>query len=318
MLPGSSATRPTPLRILIDTDPGIDDALALLLALESPELDVRAVVTVYGNTTLPHATRNAQAIAGWARSAVPVLAGADRPLARPLDVAAETHGPSGLGEAIVPDAPPVAANPLALLDALAAESEPVTLVTLGPLTNLAHALARNAALVHAKVASHIAMAGSLRARGTATARSEFNVWCDPEAAAAVLEAALPTRWVGLDVTRRLMLTAADVEALRETPRRRWLRDALRQYVRFHRAYEGLDGCVINDPLVIAELLRPGLLRFERARVQVELGDGIDRGRTRESDDGVRSWFAVDLDVSGAHALLTERVFTREHDDDDGG
>lgn len=318
MLPRSPATGTAPLRILIDTDPGIDDALALLLALASPELDVRAVVTVYGNTTLAHATRNAQAIAGWTRRAVPVLAGAERPLARRLDVAAETHGPSGLGEAIVPDAPPVEANPLALLEALSAEDGPVTLVTLGPLTNLAHALVRNAALVHAKVASHIAMAGSLRARGTATARSEFNVWCDPEAAATVLAATLPTRWVGLDVTRRLTMTVADVEALHETPRRRWLRDALRQYVRFHRAYEDFDGCVINDPLVIAELLQPGLLRFEPARVTVELGEGLDRGRTRESEDGVRAWFAVDLDASAAHALLRERVFTTEHDDDDAG
>src|SRR5690606_34082216 len=106
----------------------------------SPELDVRAVVTVYGNTTLAHGTRNASAIATWAGTAVPAIAGADRPLLRPLEVASETHGPSGLGEAVVPDAPPVRPNPLALLQALAAEPEPVTLVTLGPLTNLAHAL----------------------------------------------------------------------------------------------------------------------------------------------------------------------------------
>jgi purine nucleosidase len=305
---------PLPLRVVIDTDPGIDDALALLLALASPELDVRAILTVYGNTTLAHATRNAQAIVAWSRTTVPVIAGAERPLMRDLCVAAETHGPSGLGEAIVPGAPKVSANPDALLDALACEDGAITLVTLGPLTNLAAALARDPALVRAKVASHVAMAGSLHARGTATALAEFNVWCDPEAAQAVLSARLPGRWVGLDVTRRLVMTSADVEALGETPRRRWLRDALRQYVRFHRAYEGLDGCVVNDPLVIAELLRPGLVRFEGARVQVELGEGIDRGRTRQADDGAEVFFAADVDVEAAHALLHERVFAMEADD----
>ena len=304
-------------RVVIDTDPGIDDALALLLALASPELEVGAVVTVYGNTTLAHATRNAVSIARWAGADLPVLAGAERPLVRPLTVAAETHGPSGLGEAVVPDAPPVQPDPGALLRVLARESRPVTLVTLGPLTNLAHALALDAATVHAKVESHIAMAGSLRARGTATALSEFNVWCDPEAADVVLRAGLPSRWVGLDVTRRLMMTAADVEALHETPRRRWLRDALRQYVLFHRAYEQLDGCVVNDPLVIAELLRPGVVRFERARIDVDMSDGLHRGRTCETIDGIAALFGIDADAGSAHQLLDERVFTHERGDEPG-
>lgn len=300
--------------VVIDTDPGIDDALALLLAFASPELDVRAVVTVYGNTTLAHATRNTTAISGWAGANVPVLAGADRPLVRPLEVAAETHGPSGLGEAVVPDAAPVTPNPRALLDVLSAQREPVTLVTLGPVTNVAHALAHDGRMVHSAVASHIAMAGSLRALGTATATSEFNVWCDPEAAAAVLAARLPTRWVGLDVTRKLVMTASDVEALHETPRRRWLRDALRQYVRFHRAHEKLDGCVINDPLVIAELVRPGIVRFEPARVAIELGDGPHRGRTTRDDAGIATFFGVDADADAAHALLAARVFHEKGND----
>lgn len=312
----SAAEPPAPpLPVIIDTDPGIDDALALLLALASPELDVRAVVTVYGNTTLSHATRNAQAIARWTDREVPVRAGADRPLMRPLEVAAETHGPSGLGEAVVPDAEPVQAEPLALAEALAGQTEPVTLVTLGPLTNLAHALAGDAALVRARVTSHIAMAGSLGARGTATPLSEFNVWCDPEAAQLVLDAGLPSRWVGLDVTRRLMMTAEDVEALHETPRRRWLRAALRQYVRFHRAYEGLDGCIVNDPLVIAELLRPGTVRFEPAQVRVDARDGPQRGRTFVDSTGVSAFFGVSCDDGAAHALLRERVFTMEGDSD---
>jgi inosine-uridine nucleoside N-ribohydrolase len=300
-----------PLRVVIDTDPGIDDALALLLAYASPELDVRAVVTVYGNTTLAHAARNAAAIARWADREPQVRPGADRPLVRPLQTAAETHGPSGLGEAVVPGAQPVEPDPLALLRVLAAEPEPVTLVTLGPLTNLAHALARDPATVHARVTAHLAMAGSLGARGTATPLSEFNVWCDPEAAAAVLAARLPSRWAGLDVTRQLFLTAADVEALHETPRRRWLRDALRQYVRFHRSYEAFDGCVINDPLVIAELVRPGTLRFEPLPLSIEQGEGPGRGRTRRDPGGVETFLATAVDAAAAHELLRTRVFTME-------
>ena len=304
-----------PLRMVIDTDPGIDDALALLLAFESPELDVRSVVTVYGNTTLAHATRNAQVVAKWARSDVPVYAGADQPLIRPLAAAVETHGPSGLGEAWVPDAPPVEPNPEALLEALLREPEPVTLVTLGPLTNLAHALSRDAAAVRARVVSHIAMAGSLHAVGTATPESEFNVWCDPEAADLVLRAGMASRWVGLDVTRRLVLTAAEVERLDGSARRRWLRDALRQYVRFHREYEELDGCVINDPLIIAELLQPGIVRFEPVRLSVELTDGVHRGRTREAADGAAILAGVDTDAGAARALLDERVFRPEQNHD---
>lgn len=307
-----------PLPVIIDTDPGIDDALALLLALESPELDVRAIVTVYGNTTLAHATRNAQAIARWSASPVDIVAGADRPIGRELSVAAETHGPSGLGEAVVPGAVPVEPDPVALLRVLAAQAEPVTLVTLGPLTNLARALSSDPAMVRRHVATHVAMAGALRAQGTATAVSEFNVWCDPEAAQAVLAARLPSRWVGLDVTRRLVMTSGDVEALHESPRRRWLRDALRQYVRFHRSYERLDGCVINDPLVIADLLLPGLITYEKVSVTIDSSDGPARGRTVPDVGGVPALFGVDADVQPAHRLLAQRVFSPEDMHDAAG
>lgn len=302
--------RPAPL--IIDTDPGIDDALALLLALASPELDVRAIVTVYGNASLAQNTRNARLVLEWAGREVPLCAGADRPLARALRVARETHGPGGLGYVAEAgaDAPAVTANPDALLAALDEAGEPVTLATLGPLTNLAHALRRDAPLVRRRVAGHVAMAGTLAALGTQTRWSEFNVWCDPEAAAAVLAADLGTRWVGLDVTRRLFIPAREVEALDGTPLRRRLRDALRFYVAFHRRYEAADGCVVNDPLVIAELVRPGTLRFEEIPVRIELEEGEQRGRTLRDRAGAPARFATEVDVAQARALLDERVFTQ--------
>jgi purine nucleosidase len=305
-------TPPAPIPVVIDTDPGIDDALALLLALASPELAVRAVVTVYGNTTLAHATANARLVAAWAgRDDLLVYAGAARPLARTLVTAPETHGPRGLGHAEgtgAGEGAVTAANPAALLEVLRAQPGPVTLVTLGPLTNLAHALAAEPETVRRRVARHVAMAGSLRARGTQSPLAEFNVWCDPEAAAAVLAAELDTFWVGLDVTRCFTLPTADIEALAATPRDRWLRDALRWYAEFHRAYESFDGCVLNDPITIAALLAPDALDWETVRIAVDRSGGATRGQTRLDAAGRPARFATALDAAAARRLLDARVF----------
>ncbi|HEU4697615.1 MAG TPA: nucleoside hydrolase [Gemmatimonadales bacterium] len=300
-----------PLPLVLDTDPGIDDTLALLLALASPELDVRAVVTVYGNTTLAHATANARRIAAWAgRGDLAVVAGADRPLLRTLVTARETHGPRGLGwasaDAVSEGA--VTPDPFALLEVLRTQPAPVTLVTLGPLTNLAHALRREPETVRARVAAHVAMAGSLRARGTQTPLAEFNVWCDPDAAQLVLDAELGTRWVGLDVTRLVTLAARDVEALDRTPRDRWLRDALRFYCEFHRAYESFDGCVVNDPVPIALLLEPDLVDFDDVGLAVDLRDGATRGQTRLDPRGRTARAATAIDANTVRELLFRRVF----------
>jgi len=306
---------PQPIPAVIDTDPGIDDALALLLALASPELDVRAVTTVYGNTTLDNATANARLLCEWAgRADVPVRAGADRPLGRSLYLAADTHAPRGLGHVALPEAAACAARPEALLEALAAAEAPVALITLGPLTNLAHALARDAALVRARVARHVAMAGSLRARGTQTPLAEFNVWCDPDAAQLVLDAGLETRWVGLDVTRQLTLASHDIERLDRTERDRRLREALRFYAEFHLKVERFDGCVINDPVAVAAVTHPELLGWSEVRVSVDRSDGIRRGQTRlvrEDEDGTPAAFAETVDAPAIRALLDARVFGRE-------
>ncbi|HXQ28512.1 MAG TPA: nucleoside hydrolase [Gemmatimonadales bacterium] len=301
-----------PLPLIIDTDPGIDDALALLLAANSPELDVRGVSISYGNTTIENAYRNAVAIARLAGKRLRLAVGARRPLTRAFVGAAETHGESGLGYVDLPPAGVALDFTKPLERLLREQPEPVTLVTLGPLTSLALALKRDAGLVRATVSRHIAMVGTLDAPGNTTRYSEFNAWCDPEALAIVL-GGLPSELVGLDVTRRFVLARADVDVLgaAEGRRARFLYDALRFYVEFHRATEGVDGCVVNDVLPIAVLLDPRVLDFESVAVTVDRSDGESRGRTRRAVEGDRDRaqvrFARSVRVDLAHAILAERV-----------
>ena len=192
---------------------------------------------------------------------------------------------------------------------LAAQAGPVTLVTLGPLTSLALALRREPELVRQKVTRHVAMLGSVAGPGNTTAYSEFNAWCDPEAADAVLRAELPTELVGLNVTRRVLVSGAEIERLGHAPAdgAHWLHDALRFYLEFHRSHEGLDACVVNDVLPIAALLRTEVLAFQPRRLAVELEPGERRGQTRVDPEGARVRVATAVRPQPVRALLMERV-----------
>jgi len=298
------------LPLVIDTDPGIDDALALWLAVRSPEFKLVAVSTSYGNTTLDNATRNVREVLRRAGGLpLPIFAGADRPWSRSLAVAAETHGASGLGHAEVPAAPHMQSDPAALLRALETAGEPATLVTLGPLTNLALALAMHPREVRRYVARHVAMAGNLATRGNATAVSEFNAWCDPESLLRVLEAELPTTLVALDATRTFTLTAEDVTAVEagEPSHASWLGRALRCYLEAHRRSEGLDGCVLHDPLTVACVVEPTIATIQRIPLAVSLGTADTQGQTRIAASGRDVTVAVGADAPRARAMLRERV-----------
>ena len=308
----SDATGPTlqtPLPVVIDTDPGIDDCLALLLALNSPELDVRAISISYGNTVVEHAFRNAVEIIRRAKhgegARVPIGIGARRPLKRQLQVADDTHGPSGLGYADLPPAGVILDYVRPLERLLEAQPEPVTLVTLGPVTSLALVLRANPDLVHEKVARHVAMIGNIEAAGNQTRFSEFNAWCDPEALATVLAAEIPTEMIGLDVTRKVIMKGNEVERLAQLAP--WLYDALRFYVEFHKKQEGLDGAVINDVLAIAYLLQPDVLTFSDLRISVDLDDGQRRGRTKLDPKGSFARVAMDVRPPPVRRMLFERV-----------
>ena len=296
-----------PLPIIIDTDPGIDDCLALLLALNSPELDVRAISISYGNTVVENAYRNAVEILRKAKHTVriPLGIGARRPLKRQLQVADDTHGPSGLGYAEVPPAGVILDYVRPLERLLETQPEPITLVTLGPVTSLALVLRANPALVRDKVSRHVAMIGNVEAAGNQTRFSEFNAWCDPEALATVLAAEIPTEMIGLDVTRKLVIKGTEVERLAQhSP---WLHDALRFYVEFHKKQEGLDGAVINDVLAIGYLLQPEVLTFSDLRLVVDLDDGQSRGRTKLNPKGSFTRVAMEVHPPPVRRLLFERV-----------
>jgi purine nucleosidase len=284
--------------------------LALLLALASPELDVRGISISYGNTIVEHAFRNAVVILRRAGRRTALGVGARRPLKRALAVAADTHGESGLGYAELPPAGVILDFVKSLDRMLAEQPQPVTLVTLGPVTSLALALRRDPELVRSKVARHIAMIGNIGARGNTTRYAEFNAWCDPEALDIVLRAELPTEMVGLDVTRQMVLAPNEVTRLAHAgaAHARWIHDALRFYMEFHKRQEGLDGCIVNDVLPIAVLVKPGALTFEERRLVVDLEDGEHRGHTRVDPAGARVMVATRVDVAQVRPLLSERVF----------
>jgi inosine-uridine nucleoside N-ribohydrolase len=206
--------------VLIDCDPGHDDAMALLLALASPELELLGVTTVHGNSTLENTTANALRVLEFAgHGHVPVAAGADRPPVREPRVAEHVHGATGLDG---PDLPPPAGAPVAehavdfLADRLRAAGRPVTLIPTGPMTNVALLFAR-----HPDAAEHlerIVLMGGAIAEGNVTPAAEFNIWADPEAAARVFAAGVDVTMVGLDVTHRALMTADHAERLRASGR----------------------------------------------------------------------------------------------------
>jgi purine nucleosidase len=299
--------------LVIDTDPGIDDSLALILAARARRADLLAVSVSYGNTTLDRATRNARLILERAGSAAPVFAGWDRPLTRALVTAKETHGAEGLGDLAAPPPPPVPPSAASILDALRAAGRPVTLVTLGPLTNLALALRNDPAFLRSRVTRHVAMGGNLAAAGNSGGLAEFNVWCDPEAAAEVFAAGIGTELVGLDVTRRLVISAAAVEKLgtHADEDARWLGRLLGFYVRFHQRHEALAGAVINDPLAVALALDGTWGCADTLCIAVTRAAVAGRGETVPGGAGdpvVRVY--RDVALGPVHALLLECLFGR--------
>jgi inosine-uridine nucleoside N-ribohydrolase len=304
---------PTP--ILIDCDPGHDDAMALLLALASPELELLGVTTVHGNTSLANTTENALRVLELAgRSDVPVAAGADRPLLRDAAVAADVHGESGLDG---PDLPPATTAPVAahavdfLAERLLAAPAPVTLIPTGPLTNVALLLARWPQA--AERIERIVLMGGAIAEGNVTPAAEFNVWVDPEAAARVFGSGLDVTMIGLDVTHRALLTPAHAEALREAGRiGAFVADLHGFYARFHAAVYAWDGAPVHDALAVAHVIRDDLVRTQRRNVEIDCASELCRGRTvvdlwRRTGRPENAWVGVGLDGDGFLGLLIERL-----------
>jgi inosine-uridine nucleoside N-ribohydrolase len=301
------------VKILLDCDPGHDDAMAILLALASPEVEVVGITTVAGNQTLPKTTANALRVLEFVgRGDIPVAAGADRPLVRPLTVAADVHGETGLDG---PDLPPPVGAPLAvhavdfLAERLSAAAQPLTLVATGPLTNIALLLARYPDVAIARI---VLMGGAIGA-GNVTSAAEFNIWVDPEAAARVFASGLDVTMVGLDVTHRALLTDAHAARLRAAGRVGALVADLHQfYSRVHRTRYGWDGAPVHDAMALAHVLRPDLLTTRELNVEIECGSELCRGRTVVDVDGrsgrtPNAHVATDVDGPAFLELLIERL-----------
>ena len=304
--------------IIIDTDPGQDDAIAILLALASPELEVIAITAVAGNVPLPLTELNARKICELAgRPDMAVHAGAERPLVRDLVTAEYVHGRTGLDGPDLPEPQ----MPLASRDAvgfivdtlMARDPGTVTLCTLGPLTNVALALQR-APQIAARIARIVMMGGGFFEGGNVTPAAEFNIYVDPQAADIVFRSGIPIVMAPLDVTHKALTTRARVDALRakSTP----VCDAAAALIDFFERFDedkyGTDGGPLHDPCVIAYLLEPGLFSGRDCHVAVETQSELTMGMT------VIDWWGVtgkpanahvlrDIDADGFFALIAERI-----------
>ena len=304
-----------PRRIIIDTDPGKDDAVAILLALASPELEVLSLLPVGGNVPLALTERNARRLLALAgRSDIPVHPGCQRPLLRSPVHAAHVHGPSGLGVLRLPD-PVVPAREehgvAHLIGALrAAEAGTVTLCLLGPATNLAVALVQAPELAE-RIAEVVMMAGASGAGGNVTPAAEFNAYADPGAARIVLESGAKVTLVPLDLTHQVRLDTTRIERLRGVGTA-----AARAVVRLFETDgpEAGGGPPMHDPCVITHLIRPGLFRGALVHVGIETAGEQTRGMTVVDRRGTtgqtpNATFLTAGDADGFFDLLEERLAT---------
>jgi inosine-uridine nucleoside N-ribohydrolase len=301
--------------ILLDCDPGHDDAIALLLALASPEVELLGVTTVSGNQTLEKTTANALRILEFVgRGDVTVAAGAPRPLVRERWVAAYVHGESGLDG---PDLPPPQDAPIEqhavefLAGTIESSDVPVTLVPTGPLTNVGLLLASYPETA-AKLARIVLMGGAI-AEGNVTPAAEFNIWADPEAAHRVFTSGIDVTMIGLDVTHKALLTPEHAEHLRATGRVGSLvADLFAFYHRFHVETYGFPGSPVHDAVAVAHVIRDDLVQTLDRGVVVDCGGELSRGRTyvdlwRRAGWPVNAHVGVDIDSDGFLGFLLERL-----------
>lgn len=308
----------TARKIIIDTDPGQDDAVAILLALASPELDVLGITAVAGNVPLSLTEKNARIVCELAgRHDLPVFAGAETPLSRSLVTAEHVHGKTGL------DGPPLADPGMALQDRHAVEflidalrREPagtVTLVPIGPLTNIALALQR-APDIADRVAEIVLMGGAYFEVGNITPAAEFNIYVDPEAAALVFASGIPLTVMPLDVTHKALTTRPRVDAFRAlgTETGRMVAAWTDFFERFDKEKYGSEGAPLHDPCTIAYLLKPELFSGRKINVEIETVSELTRGMTvadwwRVTERPTNAHFVGDIDADGFFTLLTERL-----------
>ena len=309
----------TPRKIIIDTDPGQDDAVAILLALGSPEdIDLLGITAVAGNVPLPLTQKNARIVCELAgRPDVKVFAGCDAPIKRKLVTAEHVHGKTGL-EGPVMDDPTM---PLQdqhgvdfIIDTLRSEpAKTVTLVPIGPLTNIATAFAKAPDIVD-RVQEIVLMGGAYFEVGNITPAAEFNIYVDPEAARAVFASGVPITVMPLDVTHKALTTKARIDAFRALGTR--VGTMVAEWTDFFERFDiekyGSEGAPLHDPCTVAYLIRPDLFSGRHINVEIETTSELTLGMTVADWWGVsgrapNAYFVGDIDADGFFALLTERL-----------
>jgi len=295
--------------IVIDCDPGHDDAIAILLALASPEVEVCGISTVAGNQTLDKTTKNALKVLELAdRTDIPVVAGADAPLQRTLRTAANVHGESGLDG---PDLPEPTTQPI---DADAVEAmaswlkSGAVLVPTGPLTNVARLIER-----HPDLVERIVWMGGAIAEGNTTPAAEFNAYVDPEAARIVFDSGIPTTMIGLDITHMALFDSSHAERLRGTGRAgKAVAELADFFLEFHRQRYHFDGAPIHDAMAVAHVIDPTLVTTLACNIAVETSSEFCDGRTVVDrwlvTDRPKSHEAgIDVDAGRFLELLVDRI-----------
>ncbi len=309
---------PNTRKIIIDTDPGQDDAVAILLALASPELEVLGITCVAGNVPLALTARNARIVCELAgRADIPVFAGCDTPLKRRLVTAEHVHGRTGLDGPDLPE-PVMPLQDTHAVDWLIqtlrghARGE-ITLSPLGPLTNIATALTR-APDIAPRIREIVLMGGGFFEQGNITPSAEFNIYVDPEAAEIVLGAGIALTMIPLDCTHQALVTKPRNSAFRALGSQVGIAVAEMTdfFERFDKEKYGSEGAPLHDPCVIAYLLRPDLFNSRFINVEIETGSDLTLGATVAdwwgvSDRAPNATFARSLNAEGFFALLTERL-----------
>lgn len=311
------ASRARPRPIILDCDPGHDDAAAIILALGNPAIDLLGVTTVGGNQTVEKITRNARSVLRLCnREDVPAHQGASRPLLHDVEVAAQIHGESGLDGVELPD-PTVPVAPghavsFIIDTVMAAAPGEITLVATGPLTNIALA-ARIEPRIVGRIAELVVMGGGFH-EANWTPAAEFNIWVDPEAARIVFEESWPITMVGLDLTHQALATAEAEEGIRRIGSE--LSEAfLGLMAFFRRAYkenQDFDDPPVHDPCTIAYLIDPAIVRTRRAPVRIETHGQYTTGATvvdlrGQAPENVHTQVATELDHAGFWGLMTEAI-----------
>ncbi|MBT8201880.1 MAG: nucleoside hydrolase [Acidimicrobiia bacterium] len=306
-----------PRPIIIDTDPGQDDAVALLLALAAPEeLDVRGITTVAGNVPLELTTRNALMMVELAgRPDIAVYAGCDRPMVRDLITAEYVHGKTGIDGA---DTPPPRTTPadqhaVEFIIETCRATPGITLCTLGPLTNMGTAL-EQAPDIAGTIAQLVLMGGGFFEGGNTTPAAEFNIYVDPQAAALVFGSGIDLVMMPLDVTHRALTSDARVDAFRDlgTASGAAVAGMLEFFERYDMERYGTEGAPLHDPTVIAYLLEPGIFDGRRCRVDIETASELTMGMTVVdwwglTTDEPNCFVVHQIDDERFFALLTERI-----------